>query len=156
MLLTGWLALLCSLPVMAQTQDTLRYVRVTDEAGAHTWFALEDKPTVTITAENWVLTAGDAQLLFPLSQQVVLDFESEGMAVVNTEAERLFRVADKELIGRNLTPRCTIRIADMRGNIVLSTIADGQGNCRLSLHELPIGLYVVSADGMGVKFGIRN
>ena len=155
--------ILCVMAMLASThalaQDNVGYqsVRVTDAQGTYLLFAFSDKPTVTFTEDYVVITAGDDEAQYPVSEMLTFEFVTEGTAVdqVKTDDTTCFRFTGSEIVATGLSAMQPVAVFTIDGKLVGQGRADSNGQWIMSLDELSDGSYVVKSNQTTFKFIVR-
>ena len=145
-LLTLFLAVL---PVAAQ--NTLI---VHQKDGQTFSFGFEEKPVVTFTDNELVVTSTMAEARFQLAEVVKFTFDDEGTAVEGIKDDGRKAAISLDEYTVSLTgakPEITVRLIASDGKVLQSYKTDRNGSVQFSIAELPEGTYIISSEGLNVK-----
>ena len=146
------LFMLLALPIgmLADSQNTL-VVKLKN--GAETAFFLKDQPNVTFEGTNLKVVSQKETVTFALSDVLRFTYVKKDpsgideMAVDPTEVSYEGGV----LVISQLKQGASVDIYSLDGKLVRQLKAYRSGTYRLSLSELPTGLYLVKADNITYK-----
>ncbi len=131
------------------------YLTVSDANGNKTSFALSEKPTVTFSSENIILTAGDQTVEYPLTEYRSFTFtndnETTAIGQVETAAgsNAVFSFANG-IHGEGLEAGSRVVVYNLGGQTVGSAKVSADGSLDIQLDAA--GVYVVKTSAKSFKF----
>ena len=146
------LLMLLALPIgmLADSQNTL-VVKLKN--GAETAFFLKDKPNVTFEGTDLKVVSDKETVTFTLSDVLRLTYVKKDPSGID---EMVFDPTEVSyeggvLVISQLKQGASVDIYSLDGKLVRQLKAYHSGTYRLSLSELPTGLYLVKADNVTYK-----
>ena len=144
--------MLLALPIgmLADSQNTLV---VTLKNGAETAFFLKDQPNVTFEGTNLKVVSKKETVSFTLSDVLRFTYVKKDPSGIDETVTDPTEVSYKGgvLVISQLKQGATVDVYSPDGKQVRQLKANHSGTYRLSLSELPIGLYLVKADNITYK-----
>ncbi|MCF0184323.1 MAG: hypothetical protein HUK01_08320 [Bacteroidaceae bacterium] len=123
---------------------------VTTKDGGRVVYALSEKPEVTFTATEVVLTVSEAVVAYPLADQVLFTFGDKLDAISRTAGLRAVITYNAgELTIGQVAAGMPVRIATIDGREVADTQADAAGNATVRLPQATT--YVVQVGDRSFK-----
>ena len=139
----------------ATTADTENAIVVYQKDGQVAKFAFSEKPVVTYSGNNLVLTTTKTAVHYPIYmlQKVVIDVSDEIINdVEEVKREAQFRFKGGMLIISGGDPGSTVYIYDIKGVKAGQYVLDGEGCATLPLQHLGQQLYIVKTTRFTFKF----
>lgn len=153
-LLSIAIALLCS--ATALTAQAANYVTVADANGAKVSFEVSAKPTVTFTATDLVITAGEQTVEYPLTDYRSFTFTDDNQtttgigSVDNTGTNAVFTIGDN-VHGEGLKAGSRVAVYSANGQLVGQATVSSNGSVDISLNG-GNGVYIVKSASKTFKF----
>ncbi len=146
------LLMLLALPI-GMLADDLNTLIVKTKNGAETAFFLQDKPQVTFEGTNLKVVSEKATATFALSDVLRFEYAKKDPAGINETVidPTDVRFQDGVLVISQLKAGASVCIYALDGKLLRQLTAHRSGTYRLSLSELPTGLYLVKADNVTYK-----
>ena len=146
------LLMLLALPLgmLADSQNTL-VVKLKN--GAETTFFLKDKPNVTFEGTDLKVVSNKETVTFALSDVLRLTYVKKDASGIDETVVDPTEVSydGSVLVISQLKQGASVDIYSLDGKLVRQLKAYRSGTYRLSLSELPTGLYLVKADNITYK-----
>ena len=146
------LLMLLALPIgmLADSQNTL-VVKLKN--GAETTFFLKDKPNVTFEGTDLKVVSNKETVTFALSDVLRFTYVKKDASGIDETVVDPTEVSyqDGVLVISQLKQGASVDIYALDGKLVRQLKAYRSGTYRLSLSELPTGLYLVKADNITYK-----
>ena len=146
------LLMLLALPIgmLADSQNTL-VVKLKN--GAETTFFLKDKPNVTFEGTDLKVVSNKETVTFALSDVLRFEYAKKDPTGINETVidPTDVRFQDGVLVISKLKAGASVCIYALDGKLLRQLTAHRSGTYRLSLSELPTGLYLVKADNVTYK-----
>ena len=128
---------------------------VTTKDGGRVVYALSEKPEVTFTATEVVLTVSEAVVAYPLADQVLFTFGDKFDAIRQTaDLRAVITYNAGELTIDQVTAGTTVRIATIDGREVANMQTDTTGHATVRLTQATT--YVVKVGDRTFKLQNRN
>lgn len=143
------LAVMLVVSAFALTLQAANYLTVTDSKGEKVSFALSVKPTITFTAENLVLTAGDQTIEYPLTEYRSFTFTDNDATTgiektVAPAGHPVFTFGDN-LHAEGLPVGSRLSVYTVSGQLVGNAVVSSNGAADISLSNINGVLLVKSA-----------
>lgn len=119
-------------------------------------FALDDKPTVTYTANSVVFTTVNRTVEYPIENTVTVSFVDKAGADGVAASVARFEVDFGEVRAIGLSPHEAVHVYTCDGRLVLSQSADVDGTCSISVSSLPAETLIFKTVNLAFKFIIRK
>lgn len=106
------------------------YVTVTDKEGKATTFALTDKPMVTFTSDQLVLTAGSKTVEYPLTDFLSFTFTDQPTGINTVGADQsnaVFSFTNFSVRGEGLKAGTRVSVYTINGQLVGSAVVNQNG-----------------------------
>ena len=146
------LLMLLALPIgmLADSQNTL-VVKLKN--GAETTFFLKDKPNVTFEGTDLKVVSNKETVTFALSDVLRFTYVKKDASGIDETVVDPTEVSydGSVLVISQLKQGASVDIYSLDGKLVRQLKAHHSGTYRLSLSELPTGLYLVKADNITYK-----
>ena len=136
------------LPMAAQ--NTLN---VFEKDGQIFSFGFEEKPVVTFTDNELVVTSGGAEARFQLVEIAKFTFDDEGTAVegIKDDVRKAAISLDEYTVSlTGAKPETVVRLIASDGKQLQSYKTDKEGSVQFSIAELLAGTYVISSESLSV------
>lgn len=137
------------LPLAAQ--NTLN---VFEKDGQIFSFGFEEKPVVTFTDNELVVTSAGAEARFQLADIAKFTFDDEGTAVedIKDDVRKAAISLDEYIVSlTGAKPEIVVRLIASDGKLLQSYKTDKNGFLQFSIAELPEGTYIISSESLNVK-----
>ena len=146
------LLLLLALP-MGMLADNLNTLVVTMKNGAETAFFLKDKPNVTFEGTNLKVVSEKTTTSFALADVLRFTYVKRDPSGINEQIVDPTEISyeDGVLVISQIKAGSSVGVYALDGKLVRQLKAQRSGTYRLSLSELPTGLYLVKADNITYK-----
>ena len=137
------------LPMAAQNK-----LNVHQKDGQIFSFGFEEKPVVTFTDNELVLTSAGAEARFQLVEIAKFTFDEEGTAVqgIKDDSGKAAISLDEYCISlTGAKPETEVRLIASDGKVLQLYKTDRSGYVQFSIAELPVGSYIISSESLNVK-----
>ena len=133
--------------------DNLNTLVVTMKNGAETAFFLKDKPNVTFEGTNLKVVSEKTTTSFALADVLRFTYVKRDPSGINEQIVDPTEISyeDGVLVISQIKAGASVGVYALDGKLVRQLKAQRAGTYRLSLSELPTGLYLVKADNVTYK-----
>jgi hypothetical protein len=117
-------------------------------------FGFEEKPVVTFTDNELVVTSTKAEARYQLATVAKFTFDVEGTAVEGIKDDVRTAAISLDEYVVSLTgakPEITVRLIASDGKVLQSYKTDRNGYVQFSIADLPEGTYIISSESLNVK-----
>lgn len=119
-------------------------------------FSLDDKPTVTYSAESVIFTTPSRTVEYAIESTVTVTFVDDSGVAEETAVVPTFTVADGEVKADGLVPYEVVSVFTCGGAHVVSQNADSNGQWSISTDLLPTEPLIIKTNKYAFKFIIRK
>lgn len=134
---------------MASAQN---YLTITQKDGQQFSYAFSEKPVVTYTETELVLTTENTDIQFPLSGLQKFTFEDAPTSVQETTtAFATISVSNNTVTIRSAKANAQVQLIAVDGKIVRTYKTDAEGNLSFSIAELPASTYIIKTESLTCK-----
>lgn len=144
--------LLASFQVVVSASNA---VTILQKDGLSFSYAFDEKPVVTYSANNLILTTTQASVEYPIStirKIYFSDTESDPATAVETVTNNPeLEIDDFTITITGAKADAIILLIGPDGKTLNSYKTDSEGNASFSIAELPDGLYIISSDNLTCK-----
>lgn len=152
-----FLAMALLLVAAAPTVSAADYLKVTEQDGKETTFALATKPVVTFTADALVLTTSETTVEYPATATTTFTFSDVPTAIkqlaTQDARQALFALHDGMLSAEGLVPGSRLAIYDANGRQQAMAKVSDNGTAAVSVAAK--GLYIVKSSNRTFKLIIK-
>ena len=133
--------------------DNLNTLVVKMKNGAETAFFLKDKPNVTFEGTNLKVVSEKTTTTFALADVLRFTYVKRDPSGIDEQIVDPTEISyeDGVLVISQIKAGASVGVYALDGKLVRQLIAQRSGTYRLSLSELPTGLYLVKADNVTYK-----
>ena len=133
--------------------DNLNTLVVKMKNGAETAFFLKDKPNVTFEGTNLKVVSEKTTTTFALADVLRFTYVKRDPSGINEQIVDPTEISyeDGVLVISQIKAGASVGVYALDGKLVRQLKAQRAGTYRLSLSELPTGLYLVKADNVTYK-----
>ena len=148
------LTLISLLMTMLATAEEQNVIAIYQTDGQVAMFAFADKPAVTYTATDLVLTTTKTTMQYPIAQLKKVQFEkadiSEGLDELVADGRFSFRDGAIEIHGGK--PNSMVKIFTVSGMLAAQYPLDDKGDGHIPTQSLRGTTYVVTTESISFKF----
>ena len=147
-----------SMPCLAQEQTEelteQNAVAIYHIDGEVSYFAFGDKPEVTYTATDLLLTSTQVSVQFPINSLKKIAFEKAMLpdGLENIEASKYFRFQNGSIVIEGGQPNSLVNIYTIQGTLMHQSRLDGDGNAAIPTNSLRGATFIVTNSGVTFKF----
>lgn len=144
------LPLFCIVAVADELKDNLV---VWAKDGTKVAYALVDKPKVTFTVTDLVITSKGIEVNYALENMARFTYEKTsvtGITDLKTN-ETLFKLDGETLLFPSLKANSTVSIYSAKGTLVFSQTVHQDGEYSFPISNLKTGVYIVNVNGLTYK-----
>ena len=129
-------------------------VVVFQKDGQTAMFSFEEKPVVTFSGSNLVLTTANTSVQYPiyLLRKIALATETLTAVKAVEKDEPQFRFQSGQLVIIGGEPRSVVRLYRLDGIEIGQYTLDKDGQASIPLQHLAAGIYIVKAKWLSFKF----
>ena len=137
--------------IMAQENNTQLVVWAKD--GTKVAYMLSEKPKITFTDTDLVITANDIEVNYALDNMARFTYESNGnTAIRNIESDEVSIKLDGEsLLFPDLKANSSIAVYTLNGTLVVKKTIRQDGEYVFPVSSLSDGVYMISVNGLTYK-----
>ena len=137
--------------ILAQENNIQLVVWAKD--GTKVAYMLSEKPKITFTETDLVITANDIEVNYALENMARFTYESNGnTAIRNVESDELSIKLDGEsLLFPDLKANSSIAIYTLNGTLVMKKTIRQDGEYVFPVSSLSDGVYMISVNGLTYK-----
>ena len=148
---------LLSIPQTAKAADEVETLIVQMKNGSESAFFLKDKPKVTFEGTNLKVSATSGNVSFALADVLRFTYAKKSPTGISEQVENPTAVMFEGdvLVISQLKANTTASIYAIDGKLIRQLKPHHTGTYRISLSELPSGLYLVKADNVTYKITKR-
>ena len=147
--------LLFCLPALMSAQKG-KTLSVIMNDGTSVYFLLDEQPRVTFVDDAVKIVSTTNETTIKRSLVKKFEFVDEIPTSVNEVEEEVaadrFELTGNSICIEGLAPGCAVRLYSIRGEMLVSAVADDNGSLTLSFESLPSGVYVVNYNETTIKF----
>ena len=143
--------LLMLIAVTVMGQNTLT---VHQKDGQQFSFGFEDKPVVTFTDSELIVTSSKTELRYALAQVAKFTFDDIEDAVISikTDASKAVITLDEYTVSiSGAKPDATVCLIASDGKQIQSYKTNQDGTTTFSIADLPEGTYIIASESLTVK-----
>lgn len=147
------LMLLPLISIMAVADEPIDNLVVWAKDGTKVAYALAEKPKVTFTETDLVITSNGIEVNYVLENMARFTYEkSSSTRITNLEnGETSFKLDGELLLFPSLKANSTIAIYSTNGTLVFKQIVRQNGDYSFSILHLNTSVYIVNVNGLTYK-----
>lgn len=147
------LMMLSAVTSVLRASDFLSTLIVQTKSGSETAFFLKDKPQVRFEGANLKVSSSAGDVTFALNDVLRFTYAKTDPAGINETIDEKtgVKMQDDVLVISQLKAGTVVNVYSLDGKLVRQLNAHRSGTYRLSLTQLPQGLYLVKADHVTYK-----
>ncbi len=139
-----------SIKVTAQISQTQLIVWAKD--GTKVAYALTEKPKVTFTETDLVITSNGIEVNYSLENMLRFTYENSTTGITNLKTdETSFKLDGESLLFPSLETNSTVSIYAANGTLVFKQTIRQSGVYSFPLSNLNTGVYIVNVNGLTYK-----
>lgn len=147
------LLLLSCYYLVAMADDPKTQLVVWAKDGTQVAYALADKPKVTFTETELVITSNGVEVKYELEKMARFTYEDNNSTAITdlkTE-ESSFKLDGESLLFPDLKANSTISVYSLNGTLVFKKTVRQDGEYAFPLSNLNAGVYMVNVNGLTYK-----
>ena len=139
--------------VSAMAEDMKTHLVVWSKDGTKVAYSLDEKPKVTFTETDLVITAKGIEVNYALNNMARFTYESSDNTAIRDlkTNEMSFKLEGESLLFMNLAANSTISLHTLNGTTVFSKTVPMAGEYSFPLSNLNAGVYLVTVNGLTYK-----
>lgn len=147
------LSLMFCLSIVAKAEDNPTNLVVWAKDGTKVAYALSEKPKVTFTETDLVITTKGIEVNYSLTNMARFTYEADDFTVIrNLRTDEVsFKIDSESLIFPALHASSTVSLHSLNGALIFSKTVHTAGEYSLSLSNLKTGVYVVTVNDLTYK-----
>lgn len=147
------LSLFLGLSLIAKAENIPSNLVVWAKNGTKVAYALAEKPKVTFTGTDLVITTNGVEVNYPLENLACFTYEENTSSVINNlqTDESAFRLNGESLLFPSLKANSTVLVYSLNGTIVFHKTIRQNGEYVFLLSNLNAGVYMVNVNGLTYK-----
>lgn len=148
------LSLTFCLSIIAKAEDNPTNLVVWAKDGTKVAYALAEKPKVTFTETDLVITTKDVEVNYSLENMARFTYEvNDATAITNLQTDKTSVKLDGEfLLFPALKANSTVSLYSLNGKLVFNKTVRMTGKYSFPLSGLNAGVYLVNVNGLTYKF----
>lgn len=122
--------------------------------GSKVSYALSQRPRVTFSGEDLIISSGDNEVKYPLYQMSRFTFEStSGIDMVDAEGDNVkpFEFNGDEMLFPAIEKDYQVSICAIDGKVIINREVKSGTTLRIPLDSLNSGIYLVNVSGITYK-----
>ena len=141
------------LPLLANAQEPKSYLVVWANDGSKVAYALAEKPKITFTETDMIITAEAVDVNYPLDNMLRFTYEAnDDTAIRDLKTDKVsFKLDGESLLFMDLSPNSTVSLHTLNGESVFSKTVQTAGEYSFPLSNLTTGVYLVTVNGLTYK-----
>lgn len=151
---TKFLVLLMSLiSLSAIADEPITQLIVWAKDGTQVAYALAEKPKVTFTETDLVITANGVEVNYTLENMARFTYEGNtATSITNLQTdESPFKVTGESLLFPALKENCTVAVYSLNGTLIFKKTVRQNGEYAFPLSNLNTGVYMINVNGLTYK-----
>ena len=129
------------------------HLAVCTKDGSKVLYALEEKPKITFTDTELVITTKSVEIAYALSDMNLLTYENgETTGITNLHDNADFKLDGNAIVFSKLKAKDIVSLYSINGTLVFKKTVTVDGEYAVSLNDIETGVYVVSVNGLTYKF----
>ena len=145
------LVFVTSFSVFVSAQNT---ITIHQKDGQKVSFGFAEKPVITYTDNDLVVTTTQTELQYPLTSVSKLTFSDEETAVVTISDEKQIPVLTLDNYVVDISGAkadASVKVYASDGKMMINVKTDAEGFVSFSIAELPEGIYIIKSEGITCK-----
>lgn len=130
------------------------YVKVSDKDGKPTLFALSDRPEVTFSTSELIITTAKETVNYPLTSLLtfeLIDNDPTSINNINANQENILFSFGDIIKGSGLAPGSRVSVFTINGQTISNTTVDNNGQASLDLNG-QTGIFIIKTESKTFKF----
>lgn len=147
------LSLLLGFSIFTKAENNPTNLVVWAKDGTKVAYALAEKPKVTFTETDLVITAKGVEVNYSLENMARFTYESnDESAIINLQTdESPFKLTGESLLFSALKANSTVSVYFLNGTLVFKKTVRQNGEYTFPLSNLNAGVYMVNVNGLTYK-----
>lgn len=139
--------------IVAVAQETINSLVVWAKDGTKVAYILEDKPKVTFTETDLVITSNGIEVNYSLENMLRFTYEDFSQTdIINIKNEETsFRLNGEMLLFPSLKSNNTVSVYSANGTLVFKKTVRQNGEYSFPISNLNTGVYMVNVNGLTYK-----
>ena len=148
--------LLASISFTAMADEPKTQLVVWAKDGTKVGYALAEKPKVTFTAYDLVITTQGVEIFYTLDNIARFTYEESASGITNIQTEeKPFKLYGESLLFPALKANSTVSVYSLNGNLIFKKTVRQDGDYAFPLSNTITGVYMVSVNGLTYKIEKR-
>lgn len=148
------LSMLLGFSIFAKAENNPINFVVWAKDGTKVAYALAEKPKVTFTETDLVITTKDVEVNYSLENMARFTYEKDNSttAITNIQTdESPFKLNEGTLLFPSLNANSTVSVYSLNGTLVFKKTVHQNGEYGFNLSNLNAGVYMVNVNGLTYK-----
>ena len=147
------LSLLLGFSIFTKAENNPTNLVVWAKDGTKVAYALTEKPKVTFTETDLVITAKGVEVNYSLENMARFTYESnDESAIINLQTDKSpFKLTGESLLFPALKANSTVSVYSLNGTLVFKKTVRQTGEYAFPLSNLNAGVYMVNVNGLTYK-----
>lgn len=121
--------------------------------GSKVLYALEEKPKITFTDTELVITTKGVEIVYALSDMNLLIYENgETTGITNLYDDASFKLDGNAIVFSKLKAKDIVSLYSINGTLVFKKMVSQDGEYAVSLNDIETGVYIIKVNGLTYKF----
>lgn len=136
-------------PLMALAQNCLTIHQKNGETFS---YMFQDKPVITYSESDLVLTSTKVQVVFPIRSLKKFTFDDVDTSVSTVEkVDASYKYSENTVWIRGTEPKSLVLVCTIDGKMVKTFVTDENGDLVFSVNEFVEGVYIIRTDSVTFK-----
>ena len=121
--------------------------------GSKILYALEEKPKITFTETELVITTKGIEVSYALSDMNLFTYEKgETTGITNLYDGASFKLDGESIVFSKLKAKDIVSLYSINGTLVFKKTVTTDGEYAVSLNDIKTGVYIIKVNGLTYKF----
>lgn len=115
--------------------------------------ALEEKPKITFTDTELVITTKAVEIVYALSDMNLLTYENgETTGITNLHDDASFKLDGESIVFSKLKAKDIVSLYSINGTLVFKKAVTTDGEYAIPLIDMETGVYIIKVNSLTYKF----
>lgn len=138
--------------IAAQANEPITQLVIWAKDGTKVAYALNDKPKVTFTETDLIITSNAIEVNYALESMARFTYEkSSDTGITNLLNNETFKLDGESLLFPSLKANSTVSVYSANGTLVLKQTVRQSGEYAFPLSNLNAGIYLINVNGLTYK-----
>ena len=147
------LLLLAFVSFTAVVAKSTMHLAVCTKDGSKVLYALEEKPKITFTDTELVITTKSVEIAYALSDMNLLTYENgETTGITNLYDDESFKLDGESIVFSKLKAKDIVSLYSINGTLVFKKAVTTDGEYAIPLIDMETGVYIIKVNSLTYKF----